>query len=141
MNDDDKGWTMLVGATEPPAPANHYWRPAPPGLDAMIARYIASHPSHAELRAENEHLRLSLLTMAARERETAAERDALRTMLAEAREARNALLERACLSLIEESIACLAMTCEPIRSVNGALIDISRRLSNLVSRLRSEGEQ
>lgn len=71
MSSDDKGWTMLAGATEPPAPANHYWRPAPPGLDAMIARYIASHPSHAELRAENEHLRLSLLTMAARERSCA----------------------------------------------------------------------
>lgn len=39
-----------------------------------------------EADAEVEHLRLSLATMAARERETAAERDALRTMLAEARE-------------------------------------------------------
>lgn len=132
MSSDDKGWTMLAGDED---------------ADAMVDRYIAARtpkgtrPLHAELRAENEYLRLSLLTMAARERETAAERDALRTMLAEAREARDALLERACLSLIEESIACLAMTCEPIRSVNGALIDISRRLSNLVSRLRSEGEQ
>ena len=35
---------------------------------------------------EVERLRLAILTMGARERETAAERDALRTMLAEARE-------------------------------------------------------
>lgn len=70
------GWTMLVGED----------------ADAALDRYIAAHrpkgtrPLHAQLRAENEHLRLSLLTMAARERETAAERDALRVMLAEARE-------------------------------------------------------
>lgn len=96
---DDKGWTMLAGddegATVPPA--NHYCRQGPLGMavldaDAMIDRYIAARtpkgtlPLHAELRTENEHLRLALLTMAARERETAAERDALRTMLAEARE-------------------------------------------------------
>lgn len=36
--------------------------------------------------SEVDRLRLALLTMGARERETAAERDALRTMLAEARE-------------------------------------------------------
>lgn len=72
---NDKGWTMLSGGD----------------ADAMIDRYIAartpqgSRPLHAELRAENEHLRLALAAMAARERETAAERDALRTMLVEAR--------------------------------------------------------
>lgn len=83
MISDDKGWTMLAGDED---------------ADAMVDRYIAARtpkgtrPLHAELRAENEYLRLSLLTMAARERETAAERDALRTMLAEAREALRALL-------------------------------------------------
>lgn len=42
--------------------------------------------------SEVDRLRLSLLTMAARERETAAERDALRVMLAETCEALRALL-------------------------------------------------
>ncbi len=147
---DDKGWTMLAGddegATVPPA--NHYCRQGPLGMavldaDAMIDRYIAARtpkgtlPLHAELRTENEHLRLALLTMAARERDTAAERDALRTMLAEARDANMELRGRMCVALIEESIACLAMTCEPNRSANGALIDISRRLSVLVRQLQS----
>ena len=73
---NDKGWTMLAGATEPTAPANHNWRPTPQGN--VLVPVVAD--------TEVERLRLALATMAARERETAAERDALRTMLAEARE-------------------------------------------------------
>jgi len=82
---NDKGWTMLAGEA----------------ADVMVGRYIVARtpkgtrPLHAELRAENEHMRLSLLTMAARERETTAERDALRAMLAEARGARCAPRQKA----------------------------------------------
>lgn len=101
MTTNGKGWTMLAGSpcqgtAEAPPRVTLNWQRKTQGVeridpDAMIDRYIAARtpqgtrPLHAELRAENEHLRLSLLTMAARERETAAERDALRTMLAEAR--------------------------------------------------------
>ena len=120
MSDDDKGWMMLAGSpdqgtAEAPPRVNLNWQRKSQGAervdpDAMIDRYITARtpqgtrPMHAALRAENEHLRLSLATMGARERETAAERDALRVMLAEARDAndhRRSLVTDAGLAEIE----------------------------------------